>query len=157
MRIANLKKAVWGLMAFASTLVCVMDCYPLIPAVYGVYCLSSGHTIIFYIGLIIGMGYFISIPSICKYLFIIAVIYFGERLFVRKSSKNGCLTTAVVAACATAVMNLSVTFLGRPDTDEIVLSRKLSSDPHSFRSAVQRGSNLRHRILHHRMGTGSTG
>ena len=24
--------------------------------------------------------------------------------------------------CATAVMNLSVTFLGRPDTDEIVLS-----------------------------------
>ena len=113
MRIANLKKAVWGLMAFASTLVCVMDCYPLIPAVYGVYCLSSGHTIIFYIGLIIGMGYFISIPSICKYLFIIAVIYFGERLFVRKSSKNGCLTTAVVAACATAVMNLSVTFLGR--------------------------------------------
>lgn len=35
--------------------------------------------------------------------------------------------------------------------------RKLSSDPHSFRSAVQRGSNLRHRILHHRMGTGSTG
>lgn len=36
------------------------------------------------------MGYFISIPSICKYLFIIAVIYFGERLFVRKSSKNGC-------------------------------------------------------------------
>ena len=87
MRIANLKKAVWGLMAFASTLVCVMDCYPLIPAVYGVYCLSSGHTIIFYIGLIIGMGYFISIPSICKYLFIIAVIYFGERLFVRKSSK----------------------------------------------------------------------
>lgn len=76
----------------------------------------------FYIGLIIGMGYFISIPSICKYLFIIAVIYFGERLFVRKSSKNGCLTTAVVAACATAVMNLSVTFLGRPDTDEIVLS-----------------------------------
>ena len=122
MRIANLKKAVWGLMAFASTLVCVMDCYPLIPAVYGVYCLSSGHTIIFYIGLIIGMGYFISIPSICKYLFIIAVIYFGERLFVRKSSKNGCLTTAVVAACATAVMNLSVTFLGRPDTDEIVLS-----------------------------------
>lgn len=24
MRIANLKKAVWGLMAFASTLVCVM-------------------------------------------------------------------------------------------------------------------------------------
>lgn len=49
MRIANLKKAVWGLMAFASTLVCVMDCYPLIPAVYGVYCLSSGHTIIFYI------------------------------------------------------------------------------------------------------------
>lgn len=122
MRSANLKKAVWGLMAFASTLVCVMDCYPLIPAVYGVYCLSSGHTIIFYIGLIIGMGYFISIPSICKYLFIIAVIYFGERLFVRKSSKNGCLTTAVVAACATAVMNLSVTFLGRPDTDEIVLS-----------------------------------
>lgn len=122
MRIANLKKAVWGLMAFASTLVCVMDCYPLIPAVYGVYCLSSGHTIIFYIGLIIGMGYFISIPSICKYLFIIAVIYFGERLFVRKSSKNGCLTTAVVAACATAVMNLSVTFLGGPDTDEIVLS-----------------------------------
>lgn len=75
MRIANLKKAVWGLMAFASTLVCVMDCYPLIPAVYGVYCLSSGHTIIFYIGLIIGMGYFISIPSICKYLFIIAVIF----------------------------------------------------------------------------------
>ena len=47
MRIANLKKAVWGLMAFASTLVCVMDCYPLIPAVYGVYCLSSGHTITF--------------------------------------------------------------------------------------------------------------
>lgn len=109
-------------MAFASTLVCVMDCYPLIPAVYGVYCLSSGHTIIFYIGLIIGMGYFISIPSICKYLFIIAVIYFGERLFVRKSSKNGCLTTAVVAACATAVMNLTVAFIGRPDTDEIVLA-----------------------------------
>lgn len=42
----------------------------------------------FYIGLIIGMGYFISIPSICKYLFIIAVIYFGERLFVRKAVKT---------------------------------------------------------------------
>ena len=64
-------------MAFASTLVCVMDCYPLIPAVYGVYCLSSGHTIIFYIGLIIGMGYFISIPSICKYLF----YYCGDLLW----------------------------------------------------------------------------
>lgn len=122
MRSAKLKKAVWGLMAFASTLVCVMDCYPLIPAVYGVYCLSSEHTIIFYIGLIIGMGYFISIPSICKYLFIIAVICFGVRLFVRKSAKNGCLITAVVAACATAVMNLSVAFLGKPDTDEIVLA-----------------------------------
>ena len=122
MRSAKLKKAVWGLMAFASTLVCVMDCYPLIPAVYGVYCLSSEHTIIFYIGLIIGMGYFISIPSICKYLFIIAVICFGVRLFVRKSAKNGCLITAVVAACATAVMNLSVAFLGKPDTDELVLA-----------------------------------
>ena len=122
MRSANLKKAVWGIMAFASTLVCVMDCYPLIPAVYGVYCLSSEHTIIFYIGLIIGMGYFISISSICKYLFIIAVICFGVRLFVRKSAKNGCLITAVVAAGATAVMNLSVAFLGKPDTDEIVLA-----------------------------------
>lgn len=122
MRSANLKKAVWGLMAFASTLVCVMDCYPLIPAVYGVYCLSNARTIIFYIGLIIGMGYFISIPSICKYLFIIAVICFGVRLFVRKSAKNGCLITAVVAACATAVMNLSVAFLGKADTDELVLS-----------------------------------
>ena len=122
MRIANLKKAMWGFMAFASTLVCVMDCYPLIPAVYGVYCLSNARTIIFYIGLIIGMGYFISIPSICKYLFIIAVICFGVRLFVRKSNKNGCLTTAVVAACATAVMNLTVAFIGRPDTDEIVLA-----------------------------------
>ena len=88
MRIANLKKAMWGLMAFASTLVCVIDCYPLIPAVYGVYCLSNARTIIFYIGLIIGMGYFISIPSICKYLFIIAVICFGVRLFVRKSNKR---------------------------------------------------------------------
>ena len=29
----------------------------------------------------IGMGYFISIPSICKYLFIIAVIYFGVNPF----------------------------------------------------------------------------
>ena len=57
MRSANLKKAVWGLMAFASTLVCVMDCYPLIPAVSGVYCLSSGHTIIFYIGLIISFAF----------------------------------------------------------------------------------------------------
>ena len=34
----------------------------------------------------------ISIPSICKYLFIIAVIYFGERLFVRKSSNKEILT-----------------------------------------------------------------
>lgn len=41
---------------------------------------------------------------------------------MRKSAKNGCLTTAVVAACATAVMNLSVAFLGKPDTDELVLS-----------------------------------
>ena len=41
---------------------------------------------------------------------------------MRKSNKNGCLTTAVVAACATAVMNLTVAFIGRPDTDEIVLA-----------------------------------
>ena len=56
MRIANLKKAVWGLMAFASTLVCVMDCYPLIPAVYRDYCLRSEHKFFYYLFLLIAIA-----------------------------------------------------------------------------------------------------
>ena len=88
MRFLNLKKIMWGCLAFVSTVLSVMGYYPLIPAVYGVYCLDSEHTVLFYIGLFAGMGYFISILSMCKYLFIIAVISFVIRLYKWKNEKN---------------------------------------------------------------------
>ena len=88
MQFLNLKKIMWGCLAFVSTVLSVMGYYPLIPAVYGVYCLDSEHTVLFYIGLFAGMGYFISIPSMCKYLFIIAVISFVSRLYKWKNEKN---------------------------------------------------------------------
>ena len=108
MRFVNLKKIMWGCLAFVSTVLSVMGYYPLIPAVYGVYCLDSEHTVLFYIGLFAGMGYFISIPSMCKYLFIIAVISFVIRLYKWKNEKNICLVTSITAAVSTAVMNMSV-------------------------------------------------
>ena len=108
MQFLNLKKIMWGCLAFVSTVLSVMGYYPLIPAVYGVYCLDSEHTVLFYIGLFAGMGYFISIPSMCKYLFIIAVISFVSRLYKWKNEKNICLMTSITAAVSTSAMNMSV-------------------------------------------------
>ncbi|WP_455719348.1 SpoIIE family protein phosphatase [Agathobacter sp.] len=122
MRLVSTKKIIWGLAGFASTVLCVMGYYPLVPAVYGAYCISCEHTILFYIGLFTGMGYFISIQSICKYLFIIVVTNFGIRLYTWANRKNSCMAASVAAAVSTTAMNLSVALIGQIDRDGVILA-----------------------------------
>lgn len=122
MRLVSTKKIIWGLAGFASTVLCVMGYYPLVPAVYAAYCLSGEHTILFYIGLFTGMGYFISIQSIFKYLFIIVVINFGVRLYSWANRKKSSVVAALMAAASTTAMNLSVALVGQIDRGGIILA-----------------------------------
>lgn len=122
MGFVSVKKILWGLAAAGSAMLGIMGCYPLVPAVYGAYCQSSGSTILFYIGLFIGMGYFISLQSIFKYLFIIVVTCFGIKLYSWANHSYSSIAAAVIAAMSTAAMNLSVCLFGQADVDGVVLA-----------------------------------
>lgn len=122
MGFVNVKKIMWGLAAAGSTMIGIMGYHPLVPAVYAVYCLGAENTFIYYIGLFIGMGYFISVQSIFKYLFIIVVTCFGIKLYSWANRRCSGLAVAVIAAFATTAMNLSVCMFGQAGVGRMILA-----------------------------------
>ena len=63
MGLIKIKNIIAGAAAALASSVGIMDCYPLVPAIFAVYLLWNNKTILFYIGLFTGMGYFMSFQT----------------------------------------------------------------------------------------------
>lgn len=151
----SIKKFLWGIGAAVSTAIGVLGYYPLIPAVYGAYCNSATGTALFYIGLLIGMRYFLPLQAVFKYLIVIMVSYFGIRLYGWVNKSCSSIVAAIICAVSATVMNLSVSIFGQADAESIVLAfaegalvlaftfmiSRASSYAESFRIDIREDSN----------------
>ena len=114
--------AMIGAAAALASSVGIMDCYPLVPAIFAVYLLWNNKTILFYIGLSTGMGYFMSFQTMTKYLFIIVVSFIGIRFYSWINKRCSGPAAAVITALTTCAMGISAEMTGSVDKIQIILS-----------------------------------
>ena len=107
MGLIKIKNIIAGAAAALASSVGIMDCYPLVPAIFAVYLLWNNKTILFYIGLFTGMGYFMSFQTMTKYLFIIVVSFIGIRFYSWINKRCSGPAAAVITALTTCAMGIS--------------------------------------------------
>lgn len=122
MGLIKIKNIIAGAAAALASSVGIMDCYPLVPAIFAVYLLWNNKTILFYIGLFTGMGYFMSFQTMTKYLFIIVVSFIGIRFYSWINKRCSGPAAAVITALTTCAMGISAEMTGSVDKIQIILS-----------------------------------
>ena len=96
-----------GILAFASSGIGVMGCYPLLPAFFAV-CSTSGNASLWVmLGSIAGIFFLMPLSTMIKYLFILVIVGLGTRIY--RFMNRGCNVweSGIIAGIASVVMNLA--------------------------------------------------
>lgn len=115
------EKVIYALLAGASSMLCVMGCYPLVPAYYAVCCLQQKKHLLLYIGLFAGMGLCMPVGSTVKYLFILLVVGIGVRFYLWANGRCSGWMAGLIAGAAVLAMNCSGMALAKMDRNELIL------------------------------------
>ncbi|MCM1282980.1 MAG: SpoIIE family protein phosphatase [Muribaculaceae bacterium] len=116
-----LGKGVYALLGAMSSLLCVMGCYPLVPAFYAACCLQRRRSVFLYIGMFAGMGLCMPVSAAVKYLFIILVVSVGIRFYLWANRRCSGWMAGMIAGLSVVAMNCSGMALTRMDRNELIL------------------------------------
>ena len=110
-----------GILGFVCSLVCIMGYYPLVPAFFAANSLLQENSFFLYIGIVLGMGYFMPLSSIVKYVIALVVIAVAIRFYQWANYRCGGIAAAVIAGVVTIILNMSGRALGSMDRMQILL------------------------------------
>lgn len=121
----KIKKVFEAVVAFFASAICFIGYYPFVPAVCSIAGVSLGiskeKNNLFYIGMLLGIGYFMPIRTAFKYLFILLAMVAGIKLYIWANKRCSAAVSASIAGVCTAAMNLSAGLMGTLDRNDVIL------------------------------------
>lgn len=117
----NIRKCAQGILGFLSSAVCMMGYYPLLPAYFAANCLIHERSLLLYIGMMVGMGYFMPLEMIMKYIFVLIIIAIAIRFYLWANRKCGGFMAGLIAGLTTIAMNFSGNAFASADRRELLL------------------------------------
>lgn len=117
----SVKHVILGGVGFACSLICIMGYYPVIPAYFAVNYLLGEGSLLLYVGLLAGMGYFLPLTSMVKYGFSLVVIAVAIRFYIWANRKCSCMAAGMIAGSIITVMNISGQLLVASGGRELIL------------------------------------
>lgn len=102
-----LQKGIYGVLAFMTTMLCIMGYYPLVPSFYAAYCLKKQRNLFLYLPLAVGMMMYMPLAATVKYSFILAMIFLAVQFYIWANRSCSGAAAGVIAALLTIVMNFS--------------------------------------------------
>ena len=112
---------IYGILGALSSMLCVMGCYPLVPAFYAGCCFDQRKNLLLYIGLFAGMGFCMPVGAMVKYLFILLVTGMAIRFYKWANRRCGGWIAGMIAGFVTAAMNCSGVIFGTMERTEFIL------------------------------------
>ncbi len=109
-----------GAAGFVCSMVCVLDHYPLVPAFFAANCLLQEHSVFLYIGMIVGIGYFMPLGMIVKYIVILVVVALAIRFYMWANKNCGGFAAGIIAGAITVMLNFSGHTLSAADRSELI-------------------------------------
>lgn len=106
---------------FLCTMLPIMGCYPLIPAFFAANSLISDRAIPLYIGLLIGIGYFLPIPMMVKYICALVLISIAIRFYIWANRRCSGLVAGILAGSVVVILNFSGHVFSTSTWSELVL------------------------------------
>lgn len=116
-----LKECAKGVAGFFCSMICMMGYYPFVPAFFAANCLIPGTSLFLYIGMVAGIVYFMTLTSIVKYIFLVAVIAISIRFYFWANGRCQGSVAGIIAGCITIILNLSGSVFGGNDRNEFIL------------------------------------
>ncbi len=117
----NVQRCAQGIFGFLSSAVCIMGYYPLLPAYFAANCLNHESSLLLYIGMMTGMGYFMPLEMILKYVFVLIIIAIAIRFYLWANRKCGGFMGGVIAGLTTIAMNFSGNAFATADRRDLML------------------------------------
>lgn len=106
---------------FLCSIVCIMGYYPLVPAFFAASCLWKKRSFFLYVGMVLGIGYFMDLSSVMKYIVLIAVVGIAISFYRWSNKRCSGLTAGLIAGISTVAMNYSGRFLAWDNRTELLL------------------------------------
>lgn len=100
----------------------IMGCYPLVPAYTAAQSMERKKNLWLYIGMGIGMAYFMGITDVVKYTLTVVLTVMGIRFYLWANRRIGGWMAGFIAAFAVLAMNASGMLLVMPDRSELIRS-----------------------------------
>mgnify|MGYP003299915876 CR=1 FL=1 len=101
------KELLKALLVFASAAVGVGGCYPLLPASFAVFVRSGQVSLLVLTGAVAGIISFMPLQIMLKYVFCLAVILCGIKLYIWSNRYCGSLVVSLISAISVTVMNIA--------------------------------------------------
>ena len=121
----RLQKTVMGIVqgaaGFLCSMVCIMGHYPLVPAFYAACSLLQENSFLLYIGMIAGIGWFMPLNMMVKYIVILVVTAIAIRFYTWANRNCGGFAAGVMTGAITMILNFSGQAFSAADRNEIVV------------------------------------
>ena len=96
-----------AMLAFGSCYIGMEGCYPLLPAFFALCCRKGQVSLLMLVGTVTGIISFMSLEVMLKYLFVLAVIGVGIKLYVWANRYSNSWTVSLIAGVAVIFMNIA--------------------------------------------------
>lgn len=110
-----------GLGGFLCSIICIMGYYPLVPAFFAAGCLWKKRSYLFYVGLVLGIGCFMDLSAVVKYVILVTVIGIAIGFYKWANVRCSGITAGLIAGICTVAMNYSGSFLSWENRRELLL------------------------------------
>ena len=117
----NIRRCAQGAFGFLCSAVCIMGYYPFLPAYFAANCLFQERSLLLYIGMMVGMGYYMSLEMVMKYIFVLMIIAIAIRFYLWANRKCGGFMAGLIAGVTTIAMNFSGHAFVSADQKELLL------------------------------------
>ncbi|MCI5856743.1 MAG: SpoIIE family protein phosphatase [Agathobacter sp.] len=117
----GIRQIILGAIGFGCSILCIMGYYPVIPAYFAANYLRGEGGLLLYVGLLAGMGYFLSMTSMVKYGFALVAIAVTIRFYIWANRKCSGAVAGLIAGAIIAVMNISGNVFAMDDGRQLLL------------------------------------
>jgi stage II sporulation protein E len=110
-----------GGIGFLCSMPGLMGYYPLVPAYFAANSMEQERSLLFYVGMLAGIGHFMSLNRIVKYVVILVAVSIAIRFYRWANGKCGGWAAGIIAGATTMLINFSGQALTLSDGQELIL------------------------------------
>jgi stage II sporulation protein E len=111
-----------GAVGFFCSAPCLLGHYPLVPAYFAANCIEQEHSLLLYVGMLAGIGYFMSLNMIVKYVVILVASAIAIHFYQWANRKCSGWAAGIIAGFVTILISFSGQAFALSDREELILS-----------------------------------